>query len=213
MRKAAVIPLVIFAAGLFYTFGSLESPRSNPPSPPFLKGEKGGLFSSAGAEVSAQKGGEVMVFTINSTAFKEGGAIPKPYTCDGADTNPPLAFSDIPDGAKSLVLIMDDPDVPKNIRPDGQWDHWIVFNMPPDTREIGEDTLARGVYGKNTFEKAAYGGPCPPDREHRYFFKLYALDALLDFSEGAVKKDIEQAMEGHVLAKAELMGTYDRQKE
>lgn len=149
---------------------------------------------------------------IQSPAFQNGASIPLQYTCDGADTHPALSFSDVPEDAKSLVLLMDDPDVPKNIRPDGMWDHWIVFNMPPDTREIGDDILAPGVYGKNTFGKTAYGGPCPPDREHRYFFKLYALDSMLDLSEGVSKKDVEQVMEGHILAKAELMGTYNRQK-
>lgn len=150
--------------------------------------------------------------TIQSSAFENGASIPARYTCDGANTNPPLTFSDIPKDAKSLVLIMDDPDVPKNIRPDGMWDHWVVFNMPPDTREIGEGERAPGVHGKNTGGKNEYGGPCPPDREHRYFFKLYALDILLDFSEGASKKDGEQTMEGHVIGKAELMGTYNRQE-
>ncbi|MBI2645023.1 YbhB/YbcL family Raf kinase inhibitor-like protein [Candidatus Uhrbacteria bacterium] len=150
---------------------------------------------------------------IQSSVFQEGARIPAQYTCDGIDTHPPLMFSDIPNNAESLVLLMDDPDVPKNIRPDGMWDHWVVFNMPPGTREIAEGVRAPGVYGKNTGGKMAYGGPCPPDREHRYFFKLYALDIILDFSEGVSKADIEQAMEGHVLAKAELMGTYTRQRE
>lgn len=148
---------------------------------------------------------------IQSSAFQNGMPIPEKYTCDGADTNPPLSFLDVPAEAKSLVLFMDDSDVPKSIRPDGMWDHWVVFNILPDTREIKEDAIAPGVYGKNTFGKTAYGGPCPPDREHRYFFKLYALDGVLDLPEGASKKDVEQAMEGHILAKAELMGTYNRQ--
>lgn len=149
---------------------------------------------------------------IQSSVFQNGMPIPEKYTCDGNNTHPALSFSDVPEDTKSLVLLMDDPDVPKNIRPDGMWDHWIVFNMPPSTREIGDDTLAPGIYGKNTSGKTAYGGPCPPDKEHRYFFKLYALDGMLDLSEGASKKDVEQAMEGHILAKAELMGTYNRQK-
>jgi Raf kinase inhibitor-like YbhB/YbcL family protein len=147
---------------------------------------------------------------ITSPAFQQGMPIPSQYTCDGSNAHPPLIFSDVPQHAQSLVLIMDDPDVPKNIRPDGMWDHWIVFNMPAHTREIAEGARANGVYGKNTGGKNEYGGPCPPDREHRYFFKLYALDTLLNVAEGASKKEVEQAMQGHILAQAELMGTYDR---
>lgn len=146
---------------------------------------------------------------IQSPAFQHGMPIPARYTCDGENIHPALTFSDVPIDAKSLALLMDDPDVPKNIRPDGMWDHWVVFNMPSDTREI-KDATAPGVYGKNTGGQKEYGGPCPPDQEHRYFFKLYALDTLLDLPWGASKKDVEQAMEGHVLAQAELMGTYDR---
>jgi len=147
---------------------------------------------------------------ITSPAFQQGASIPSQYTCDGSNTHPTLLFSDIPEGAQSLALLMDDPDVPKTLRPDGMWDHWVVFNMPAQTREISEGARANGVYGKNTGGKNEYGGPCPPDREHRYFFKLYALDTMLDLPEGASKKDVEQAMQGHILAQAELMGVYDR---
>lgn len=142
---------------------------------------------------------------LASSAFKEGGPIPAKYTCDGSNISPPLHFEDVPAKAKSLVLVMDDPDAPA-----GTWDHWVVFNIPPATREVKEGHSPPGVVGKNTRGELAYGGPAPPDREHRYFFKLYALDAMLALKEGATKAEVEMAMEGHVLAKAQLMGRYKR---
>ena len=105
---------------------------------------------------------------------------------------------------------MDDPDVPKSIRPDGMWDHWVVFNIPPHVREIKKGKAPEGTPGKGTGGNQDYYGPCPPDREHRYFFKLYALDAKLDIPAQSSKKQVEKAMEGHILAKAELMGKYER---
>jgi Raf kinase inhibitor-like YbhB/YbcL family protein len=147
---------------------------------------------------------------ITSSAFEHNGTIPPKYTCDGEDINPPLMFADIPEGAKSLVLIMDDPDVPKNLRPDGMWDHWVVFNLEPTTVSIEEGKEPAGTSGNNSWGKRGYGGPCPPDREHRYFFKLYALDTKLDLPEGSSKKEVEQAMRGHVLAQGELIGLYNR---
>lgn len=148
---------------------------------------------------------------LESSAFEYEGKIPPKYTCDGEGISPPLQISGVPENAKSLVLIMDDPDVPKNLRSDGMWDHWLVWNIPPETTEIAEGESPRGVIGKNTGGKAGYGGPCPPDREHRYFFKLYALDSMINLPpETATKKDLEQAMEGRILGQAELMGRYDR---
>lgn len=149
---------------------------------------------------------------LESSAFKHEGAIPSKYTCDGENISPPLKISDATEGAKSLVLIMDDPDVPKSIRPDGMWDHWLVWNIPPETTEILEGQEPQGTIGKNTGGKFGYQGPCPPDREHRYFFKLYALGTTLDLSPATTtKKDLEAAMEGHILDQAELMGRYNRQ--
>lgn len=147
---------------------------------------------------------------LSSSVFEHGGKIPPKYTCNGENVNPPLNISDVPPGAKSLVLIMEDPDVPKNLRPDGMWDHWIVFNMPPDTSEIPEGKEPQGIHGQGTGGNLDYMGPCPPDREHRYFFKLFALESDLDLKEGAKKTDVEKAMEGHVLEKAELMGLYEQ---
>lgn len=147
---------------------------------------------------------------IESSAFKEGQAIPSHYTCDGEDKIPPLAFADISPEAKSLALIMDDPDVPTSVRPDGMWNHWLAWNIPPETTQITEGEEPSGVIGNNTGEKPGYMGPCPPDKEHRYFFKLYALDTMLDLDQGASKQELEKTMEGHILAQAQLMGRYNR---
>lgn len=142
---------------------------------------------------------------IDSSAFGHNQSIPSKYTCDGENINPPLTFSDVSESAKSLVLIMDDPDAPM-----GVWDHWFVWNIPKETISINEDLTPPGVVGKNTGGKIGYQGPCPPDRQHRYFFKLYALDTMLDIDTSATKQDLEKAMEGHILEKAELIGLYSR---
>jgi|TARA_B100002003_G_C14057583_1_gene509216 Raf kinase inhibitor-like YbhB/YbcL family protein len=142
---------------------------------------------------------------LTSSAFVHENSIPSEYTCDGSDTSPDLQISDVPENAKSLVLINDDPDAPV-----GTWDHWIVFNIPADTKEIVKGQEPRGLGGKNSWGKTGYGGPCPPSGTHRYFFKLYALDSELSLQEGADKAEIEKAMEGHILAQTELMGTYQR---
>ena len=147
---------------------------------------------------------------LSSSAFEEGGRIPSKYTCDSDNVNPSLEISDLPPGAKTLALIMEDPDVPKNLRPDGMWDHWIIFNIPPDTSQIPEGKEPRGTHGEGTSGNQDYNGPCPPDREHRYFFKLFALDSTLELKEKATKPELEKAMEGHILEKTELMGTYER---
>jgi len=144
---------------------------------------------------------------LTSTAFEQNQLIPSKYTCDGENVSPPLAIADVPEQAKSLVLIMDDPDAPV-----GVWDHWVAYNIPPGTSLIDEGQTPHGIMGKNTRGNLAYGGPCPPDREHRYFFKLYALDSMLDIAEGATKAEVEKAMEGHVIEQTELMGRYDRSR-
>lgn len=149
---------------------------------------------------------------IESAAFQHEESIPSKYTCDGENVNPPLMISEVPEGAASLVLIMDDPDVPISVRPDGMWDHWLVFNIPPDTTDIAEDSVPDGVVGLSTSGVNEYGGPCPPDKEHRYFFKLYALDSLLELDSTAQKMNVEDMMRDHVLEKTELMGRYKRQQ-
>ena len=140
---------------------------------------------------------------ITSPAFTENQMIPSVYTCQGQDISPALGIQNIPDGARSLVLIMDDPDAPM-----GTWDHWIVYNIPPMDR-IAENSIP-GIEVKNSFEKLNYGGPCPPSGTHRYFFKLYALDTLLTPSPKPSKAVIEKAMEGHILGQTQLIGLYKK---
>lgn len=143
---------------------------------------------------------------ISSPVFESNGVIPKKYTCDGADVNPPLTFENIPSAAKSLALIVDDPDAPV-----GTWVHWVLWNIAPGTAEIKEQSIPPGaLQGMNDFRKHDYGGPCPPSGTHRYFFKLYALDATLPLAAGAKKADIEKAMKGHIVAQAEVVGLYRR---
>lgn len=149
---------------------------------------------------------------LTSTAFRMNGNIPKEFTCDGGDKNPPLVFSGVPPEARSLALVMYDPDVPRSIRPDGNWDHWLVWNIPPETTEVFAGERPTGIEGSGTGGKVGYQGPCPPDREHRYFFVLYALDTLLDLPEGASRSELEDAMRGHVITQAELIGKYERGK-
>lgn len=155
------------------------------------------------------------MLTLVSTAFAHEGMIPARYTCDGDNSCPPLSFTGVPKAAVSLALIADDPDVPKQLKPDGVFDHLVLFNMPPAIEGIpegGEDVL--GTFGSNSRGGLAYTGPCPPadyePREHRYFFRLYALDSELSLPPGASKEEVLGAMEGHVLGRAELMGRYER---
>ncbi len=155
-----------------------------------------------------------MRMQLTSEAFENTAQIPSEYTCDGnRPLSPPLAVTDVPSEAKSLVLIMDDPDVPKILRPDGMFTHWILFNIPITTSEIPEGAEI-GTSGVNTRGESGYTGPCPPPdyepKTHRYSFKLFALDTTLNLSEGASKEDVEAAMRGHILVTAELIGTYSR---
>ena len=147
---------------------------------------------------------------ISSPAFKHNENISSTYTCDGQNINPPLEISEVPENAKSLVLIMDDPDVPTFVREDGLWVHWLVWNIDPKTSVIKENASDFGVVGLNTRGVSTYGGPCPPDREHRYFFKLYALDTTLDLDTETNKEQLEKAMAGHIIEQAELIGVYKR---
>jgi len=144
---------------------------------------------------------------ITSSAFQEGANIPAKFTCDCADTNPPLQIADVPAGAKSLALIIDDPDAPS-----GLFTHWAVWNIPPQASAIGEGSTPKGVEGTNDFGKSGYGGPCPPSGAHRYYFKVLALDRELDLPFGAKRGPLDAAMKGHVLGQGELMGRYSRKK-
>ncbi len=146
---------------------------------------------------------------LSSRAFSHGQKIPVKYTCDGDELSPPLEIKGVPENAKSLVLIMDDPDVPKSVRSDQMWVHWVLFNIPPETKVIEEDAAPPGILGSGT-ERMGYQGPCPPDREHRYFFKLYALDTVLKLKEGSTKKQVEEAMKHHILSMSEVVGRYAR---
>ena len=153
-----------------------------------------------------------MALTVSSSAFQEGDKIPAKYTCEGQDVSPPLAWSEPPAGTRSLALIVDDPDAPG-----GVFTHWLLFNIPPDSRELPEAVPAQAeldsgaLQGKTDFGRTGYGGPCPPPgRPHRYQFTLYALDQPLDLEGGASKKQLLSAMEGHILAQGQLTGTYQR---
>ena len=149
---------------------------------------------------------------LTSTAFGSEEMIPEKYTCDGQDISPPLEWGDPPEGTGSFALISNDPDAPV-----GTWDHWVLFNLPPETRSLPElvppdAKLPDGSqHGQNSWRRLGYGGPCPPGGTHRYFFRLYALDTRLDLDSGANKKQVLEAMEGHILGQAELMGVYSRQ--
>jgi len=152
---------------------------------------------------------------LTSTAFKNNQSIPSKYTCDADGINPTLEITEVPKGTQSLVLIMDDPDIPdfvKESRGIDVFDHWIVFNIPPKTNKIPEATEPLGTAGLNSTGQTGYTGPCPPDREHHYLFKLYALDTKIDLEHGATKKDVEQAMENHILEQTILTGLYKRKQ-
>lgn len=142
---------------------------------------------------------------ITSPDFEEGGMIPREMTCDGKDVSPELHIMEVPEGTKSLALIVDDPDAPR-----GTFAHLIAWNIPPDTGSIGRGKEPPGPQGSNDFGGRGYRGPCPPSGEHRYFFKIYALDSELVLKEGSKKQALLEAMDPHVIAKAELMGKYRR---
>jgi Raf kinase inhibitor-like YbhB/YbcL family protein len=177
------------------------------------------VFRLAGILLAAEillslQGSAAMAMTLTSPAFTQNGQIPSKYTCEGDDISPPLAWDGVPECAKSLVLIIDDPDAPDPKAPQRVWVHWVVYNLPAETKSLTENAAKAGlpqgtVVGLNDFEKTEYGGPCPPIGRHRYFHKLYALDIALGLR-GVTKSQIEQAMKGHVLANAELIGTYQK---
>jgi Raf kinase inhibitor-like YbhB/YbcL family protein len=155
-----------------------------------------------------------LALTLSSPDYKPGAAMPSRYTCEGEDISPPLAWDGVPAGTKSLALIIDDPDAPDPKAPKHVWVHWVLYNLPAEARELvaGADTagLPPGTsHGVNDSKKAAYNGPCPPIGRHRYFHTLYALDTTLDLAQ-ATKAELEAAMKGHVLAQAELIGTYQK---
>jgi len=153
-----------------------------------------------------------MALTLASIAFRPNQPIPARYTCDGEDISPPLAWVDVPAGTRSLALIIDDPDAPDPKHPRQVWVHWVVYNLPAACTGLAEaGALPPGTQvGRNDWQRADYGGPCPPIGRHRYFHKLYALDTVLPDLKHPTKSQLEQAMKGHVLAQAELVGTYEK---
>jgi Raf kinase inhibitor-like YbhB/YbcL family protein len=157
-----------------------------------------------------------MLFHVTSPKFDHMSTIPRTYTCEGNDVSPPLAWTSAPASTRSFVLIVDDPDAPDPKAPKRTWVHWIVYNLPPTASSLPEALDASGLpagaaFGLNDYKRAEYGGPCPPIGRHRYFFKLYALDEVLDdLPAPPTKAALEHAMQGHVLAKAELVGTYEK---
>lgn len=156
-------------------------------------------------------GGKKMDLKITCSAFEEGGLIPPKYTCDGQNVSPPLEWEAVPEGTRSIALISDDPDAPM-----GTWVHWVLFNLPADATDLAEnippeETLTNGArQGTNDFRKIGYGGPCPPGGTHRYFFRIYALDAQIDLPAGAAKPELLKAMQGHILSQGQLIGKYKR---
>jgi len=156
-----------------------------------------------------------MTLKLTSSAFPDHGTIPARYTCDGGDHSPPLTWSGTPAGVRSLALIVDDPDAPDPKHPQRVWVHWVLYNLPPDTTALPENTSttslpAGALAGRNDWNRPGYGGPCPPIGRHRYFHKLYALDTLLPDLKQPTKAQLERAIKGHILAEAELIGTYER---
>ena len=158
-----------------------------------------------------------MAFSLRSPSFEPQGTIPAKHTCDGDDTSPALAWSDVPAATKSFALIVDDPDAPDPRAPKATWVHWVLYDIPAATSALAEATTAATLpagtqEGINDWKRAGYGGPCPPSGRHRYFHKLYALDTTLGDLRRPTKAALEQAMRGHVLAEAQLVGTYEKRK-
>jgi Raf kinase inhibitor-like YbhB/YbcL family protein len=161
-------------------------------------------------EVRAERS-QTMTITVSSSAFPEGGTIPAKYTCDGNDVSPPLKWTGVPEATKSLALISDDPDAPM-----GTWVHWVMWNIPPSVQELAENVPPKpelpdgSRQGISDFGRPGYGGPCPPSGVHRYYFRVYALDTMLDLPGSTRKADLLRAIKGHILAEGQLMGKYSK---
>lgn len=195
MKKALlafIILIIIFAGIIFYLSKKSEKEEisliPSPPAPPKI-------------EIESEKR-----MSLESPAFENNQYIPLKYTCDGEDINPPLEIKNVPEGTKSLVLILEDPDAPR-----GTFSHWLLWNIKPETSLIEENSYPQGaVLGLNDFGKNSYGGPCPPKGTHRYYFKLYALNTSIEIDQNSKKGDLEKAIKGKIIAKAELIGLYQR---
>jgi Raf kinase inhibitor-like YbhB/YbcL family protein len=198
---------VIFAAALVAT-AACQTPKNAETAKP--AGE-----SAAEPEPAEPSGGEPMSLLLKSSAFEHEGEIPTKYTCEGDDVSVPLAWEGVPEGAKSLALIVDDPDAPDPAAPKTVWVHWVLYDIPPDTGSLAEAQKAPPAgarEGLNDWKRTGYGGPCPPIGRHRYFHKLYALDKTLGNLGQPTKADLLEAIEGHVLAEGQLIGTYQKKK-
>jgi Raf kinase inhibitor-like YbhB/YbcL family protein len=187
-RQASVFVLVFLLAGMLLISGCIQSDKGKKPA------NEDSPDTGKGDEIV-----DIQDIKVSSSAFEANGTIPRKYTCNGENINPPLEFEGIPEEADSLVLIMDDPDAPMKT-----FTHWIVWNIEP-VAKIEEDSIP-GIEGINDFRKIAYGGPCPPSGTHRYFFRVYALDRQLELKAGASRKELESEMIGHIIAEGELMG-------
>lgn len=175
----------------------------------------GAVLTSAIASNAREKEVFVMSLTLISSAFRHNGDIPVRYTCDGNDVSPPLSWSGVPVGTRSLALILDDPDAPDPKAPKMTWVHWVLYNMPPGTTSLAEGVATKNLpkgslEGINDWKRAGYGGPCPPVGRHRYFHKLYALDTVLPDMNRPTKAKLEAAMHGHIVSQTEIVGTYQR---
>ena len=171
----------------------------------------------AGMAAANDREDHSMSLKISTSAFEHNETIPVQYTCDGKDISPPLSWSNVPDEAKSLALIVDDPDAPDPNAPKMTYVHWVLYNLPPYESGLPEDVkkndLPEGTLeGTNDWKRTGYGGPCPPIGRHRYFFKLYALDSVLEGLQKPTKAELEQAMQGHIIDSAEMIGTYERSR-
>jgi hypothetical protein len=173
------------------------------------------LTAVAASAPDLLEGGQMMALTLKSPSFSHYGKIPAKHTCDGGDVSPPLSWSGVPVNAKSLALIVDDPDAPDPKAPKTTWVHWVLFDIPSSATGLQEDVKESGLpagtrQGVNDWKRTGYGGPCPPVGRHRYFHKLYALDTTLGDLGQATKSDVEKAMTGHVIGEAQLVGTYQK---
>jgi len=189
--------IIFLMLAVIITNSQMQAPKDND--------NIGSLEQNNSSTVISDKYITQSLMNITSSVFENNQNIPSKYTCDSENINPPLEIGDIPEETKSLALIVDDPDAPN-----GDWVHWVVFNIPPSTTSIQEGKAPEGTEGMTDFERNGWGGPCPPSGSHRYFFKLYALDMELDLDPSATKAELETAMTGHVLDRTELIGLYQR---
>lgn len=214
VRFMLVISLVALSVGCGPELTPTTSPPTTTPRPPTQPPAVENTAVSTiepKPTIELEEGDLAMGFILSSTVFAEGNPIPQKYSCDGEDISPPMQWTDPPEGTMSFALIADDPDAPV-----GTWVHWVLYNLPANINSLPEafpsdaDLADGSKNGENSWRRLGYGGPCPPSGTHRYFFKLYALDLILDMTAGATKEQLLQAMEGHILAETELMGTYTR---